>query len=59
MNLWRLRVDKMVSDPDDYAKWLDSGENPLKFITPENSPTLKLLRQLQKEETKPNKVEGG
>ncbi len=39
-----------IADPDNYARWLDSEENPIGFIiTPENSPTLKLLRQLRKD----------
>ena len=40
----------MISNPDEYAKFLDSDENPTKFNTPEKSPVLKLLRQLTKEE---------
>ncbi len=50
----KVRGDEMtISNPDEYAKFLDSKENILKGITPENSPTLKLLRKLKKKELSP------
>jgi hypothetical protein len=40
---------KGIADPDEYAKWLDSEESPVKgIITPENSMSLKLLRDIKK-----------
>lgn len=52
----RRIAKEFVGNPKDYekeikiySKYLDSKDNPYPFITPENSITIKLLRDLQKE----------
>lgn len=37
----------MKSKSEKYAEFLDSNENPLPFITPENSVTYHLLKELE------------
>ena len=45
-NLTKQQMERNINE---YSRYLDSEENIFEFITPENSITIKLLRDLQKE----------
>ena len=46
MQLTKQQIEININE---YSRYLDSEENPFEFISPENSITIKLLRNLQRE----------
>ena len=40
-------IKNMKKKSEEYADWLDSDNNPLSFIIPENSITYKMLKEIE------------